>query len=227
MHDAAHMKARRVGIDDEAGDAGAPLGRVGAREDDAVLRTIGIGDEDLGAVQDPAVVLALGPGLDGARRIAATRRLGETEEGLLLAAQRRIEVALLLVVVGLEDLRQARAAEGAVAGHVEAGAVLRHLDGQQHARHDVDVGAAVLLRNIDAEQAHRLGLLDQPGMVGWVQFRRIRVELGLERNDLLADKAADLVDQQLLFFARFEIHGSLSGRAQSSQRRRVLGVVGR
>jgi hypothetical protein len=101
------MEARRVGIDDEAGDAGAALGGVGAGEHDAVLRAVGAGDEELGAVQHPAIVLALGLGLDGARGIAAARRLGQAEERLLLAAQGRIEVALLLVLVGLEDLRQA------------------------------------------------------------------------------------------------------------------------
>jgi hypothetical protein len=84
-----------------------PLRGVGAGEDDAVLRAVGAGDEELGAVQHPAVVLALGPGLDGARRIAAARRLGQAEERLLLAAQGRIEVALLLVLVSLEDLREA------------------------------------------------------------------------------------------------------------------------
>ena len=151
MHDASYVKARRIGIDQEAGDAGAPLGSIGAGEDDAVLCAVGIGDEDLGAVQYPAVVFALGLGLDGARRIAAARWFGEAEERLLFAAQRRIEVALLLVFVGLEDLRQARAAESAVAGHVETGTVLGHLDGQQDARHDVDVGSAVFLRYVDPE----------------------------------------------------------------------------
>src|SRR5476649_564607 len=116
VNDPAHMETRGVRIDDEAGDAATALAGIGARKDDAVLRPVGIGDEDLGAVQHPAIVLALGLGLDRARRIAAARRLGEAEERLFLAAQGRIEVALLLVFVGLEDLRQARAAEGAVAG---------------------------------------------------------------------------------------------------------------
>ena len=206
VHDTTDMEARRVGIDDEAGDAGAALRGVGAGKDDAVLRAVGIGDKDLGAVQHPAIVLAFGLGLDGARRVAAARRFGEAEERLLLAAQGRIEIALLLVVVGLEDLRQARTAERAVAGHVEAGAVLRHLDGEQGAGHDVDVRAAELLGNVDPEQAHRLGLLDQPRMVLRRQFRGIGVELGLERNDLLPHIAPDLVDQHLLLGVRFEIH---------------------
>ena len=105
-----------------------PLRGVGAGEDDAEVGAVGAGDEDLGAVDHPAVAVALGLGLDGARRIAAARRLGQAEEAALLAAQHREEVALLLVLVGLEELRQARAAERAVAGRVEPGAMLRHLD---------------------------------------------------------------------------------------------------
>src|SRR4029078_6408816 len=111
VHDAPHMEAWRAGIDDEAGDAGAALGGVGAGKDDAVLGAVGAGNEDLGPVQHPAIVLALGPGVDAPRRSAAARRLGQPEERLLLAAQGRIEVALLLVLVGFEDLGEARAAE--------------------------------------------------------------------------------------------------------------------
>jgi len=84
--------------------------------------------------------------------------------------------------------------------------MLRHLDRQQHAGHDVDVRPAVFLRDVDAEQAHRLGLLDQPLMVGRIEFRRVGIELRLERDDLLAHEAAHLVDQHLLFGAGFEIH---------------------
>ena len=90
--------------------------------------------------------------------------------------------------------------------------MLRHLDRQQHARDDVDVRPAVFLRDVDAEQAHRLGLLDQPRVVGRIELRGVGIELGLERDDLLAHEAADLVDQHLLFFARLEIHGALLRR---------------
>ncbi len=206
MHDASHMEARCLGVDDEAGDAGAALGGVGSGEHDAILRAVGAGDEDLGAVQHPAIVLALGPGLDGARRVAAARRFGQSEERLLLAAQRRIEIAHLLVFIGLEDLGEACAAERAVAGHVEPGSMLGHLDRQQDAGDDIDVGTAELLGDVDAEQAHRLGLLDKARVIGGVEFGRIGVELGLERDDLLPDIAADLVDQHLLFRVGLEIH---------------------
>ena len=85
--------------------------------------------------------------------------------------------------------------------------MLRHLDGEQHAGHDVDVGPAELLGNVDAVQAHRLGLLDQPRLVGGIELGGVGVELGLERNDLLAHVAADLVDQHLLLGVGLEIHG--------------------
>ena len=90
--------------------------------------------------------------------------------------------------------------------------MLRHLDRQQHAGHDVDVRPAILLRDVDAEQAHRLGLLDQPLVVLGFEFRGVGIEPGLERDDLLAHVAAHLVDQHLLFGAGFEIHGCLVRR---------------
>ena len=47
------------------------------------------------------------------------------EEAVLLAAQHRVEVALLLLLGRLVELGQSGIAEDAVAGCVEAGAVLR------------------------------------------------------------------------------------------------------
>ena len=44
-------------------------------------------------------------------------------------------------------------------------------------------------------------------VIGGVEFGRIGVELGLERDDLLPYIAADLVDQHLLFGVGLEIHG--------------------
>ena len=87
--------------------------------------------------------------------------------------------------------------------------MLGHLDGQQRARHDIDVRSAEFLRDVDAEQPHGLGLLDQAPVVGRIEFGRIRIHLCLERDDLFPHVATDLVDQHLLFFARLEIHGAL------------------
>ena len=89
--------------------------------------------------------------------------------------------------------------------------MLGHLDGQQHAGDDVDVGPAELLGDVDAVEAHRLGLLDQARVVGGIELGGVGIELGLERDDLLAHVAADLVDQHLLFGAGLEIHGRFLG----------------
>src|SRR6476619_7273774 len=94
------------------------------------------------------VTLLDGGGANRARRVAAAGRFGQREEGFLLTAQGGVEVALLLVLVGLVELGQARAAEGAVARRVQARAMLRHLDRQQYARDQVDRRAAVFLRNV-------------------------------------------------------------------------------
>ena len=119
---------------------------------------------------------------------------------LLLAAQHRIEVALLLVLVGLVELGQAGAAEDAVAGHVEAGAVLGHLDRQQHAGDDVDVRGRRTRRGCRGRSSPiALVFSTRRAMVLGRQLGGVGIELGLERHDLLAHEAADLVDQHLLF----------------------------
>src|SRR6185295_1412623 len=107
----------------------------------AVVGPIGAADEDLATGDAPAIAQTHRARADRTRRIAAAGRLGETEEGLLLAAQGRKEIFLLLLVIGLEELCQAGAAERAVAGHIKAAAMLRHLDRQQGAGNDIDVGA--------------------------------------------------------------------------------------
>ena len=79
-------------------------------------------------------------------------------------------------------------------------------------------GPPILLRDVDAEQAHRLGLLDQPLVVRGVELRGVGVQLRLERDDLLAHEAADLVDQHLLFVVGLEIHGALLSAGLSRPR---------
>ena len=126
---------------------------------------------------------------------------------LLLAAQRRIQIAFLLIVVGLEQLRETGTAEHAVAWRVEAGAMLRHLDRDQRTSDEIDVGATVLGRNVEPVEPHRLHLRDQtaswppPGnLVG------IGIEVELERHDLVANEPPHDVDDQLLLLGRLEVH---------------------
>ena len=99
---------------------------------------------------------------DGARGVAAAGGLGEAEEAALLAAQHGMQVALLLLLVRLEELGEARRAEHAVAGHVEAGAMLRHLHRHQRARDEIDAGAAVLGGDVEAPEAHLAHLSGEP-----------------------------------------------------------------
>ena len=209
VHDAAHVEAGRVRIDDEAGDAAATRGRVGAREDDAEVGPIGAGDEDLGAVDHPVVAVTHRLGADRARRVGAAGWLGQAEEAVLLAAQHREEVALLLIVVGLVELRQARAAEGAETGRVEPGAVLGSLDGDQRLGHDVDLGSAEFGRDAEAVQAHGLGDRYQARLILGLQARCVGIELGLERPDLLPHEPPHLIDDLGLLRGEFKVHASL------------------
>ena len=156
VHDAAHVEALRVGVDDEAGDAAAALLGIGAREHQAEVRRVSAPEMN---TLEPLMIQSLpslhGARADGARGIAAARRLGEPEEAALLAAQHRMQVALLLLLGGLVELGEARRAEHAVAGRVEAGAMLGHLDRHQRARDEIDAGAAVLGGDVEAPEAHR------------------------------------------------------------------------
>ncbi len=136
--------------------------------------------------------------------------LGEAEEHFLLAAQGRVEPFFPLFIVRLEHLRQPRAAEGVVAGCVEAGPVLAHLDGDQRAGDDVDVRPPELRRNVEPEQAHFLGLGGQAGEIVRVQLVRVRVELVFQRPDFVAHVAAHLVDDHFLFFGEGEVHRGVS-----------------
>ncbi len=161
-------------------------------------------------------------GADGASGIGAAGGLGEAEEGFLLAAQHRVEVGLLLLGRRLVELGEAGGAEDAVAGHVEAGAMLAHLDGEQNAGRHVDAGAAELGRNVEAVEAHRLDLGDEALAVLGRQLAGVGIELVLKRHDLLAHETADLGDDGFLLFRGLEVHcgdscGAMSERAEAAE----------
>ena len=206
---AAHVEPGRVGIDYEAGDAAAALRGIGAGEDDAEVGPIGAGDEDLRAGDQPVIAVADRPGADRPRRVGAARGFGKAEEAALFTAQHREQVALLLIVVGLVELRQARAAEGAEARRIESGAMLRGFDGDQGLGDDVDVRTAEFWRNSQAIKSHPADDLDQPRLIIRLESGRVRVELGFQWDHLLAHETAHLVDDQGLLWAHFEVHGVL------------------
>src|SRR5213083_683122 len=65
-----------------------------------------------------------------------------------------MEVALLLLLGGLVELGEAGRSEHAVAGRVEASAMLRHLHRHERAGDQIDAGAAVLGWNVEAPETH-------------------------------------------------------------------------
>jgi hypothetical protein len=83
VHDAAHVEALRVGVDDEAGDAAAALLGVGAGEHEAEVGPVRAGDEHLGAVDDPVAAVLDCARSDGTCGIAAARGLANVKEAAL------------------------------------------------------------------------------------------------------------------------------------------------
>src|SRR5206468_1534651 len=139
-------EAGRALVDDEAADPLASLRGVGADEDHAPLGLVDVGDERLGAVEDPAIAALDTAALDRARRIGAAARLGDSEEGVEAVPQRGHGVLLDLLPGASVDHGRRVAAEDAAARIVEPHALLRHLR-EDHAHAEaVDPPTAVLLR---------------------------------------------------------------------------------
>ena len=193
--DVLRGEPRRAGLDDEARDAGAAPVLAGARPHEAPAGVVSVGDEDLAAVEHPAVAAPLGARLDGAGRVGAARRLGDGEERPPALAHRRLRVLLDLLLGARPDRRWRVAAEHAAAHVVESHPVLRHL--LQHDRHAerVEPAAAVLFGRAQRPQAGRLRPGGQPLVVLLGKAGRVGIEPLLERNDLLADEATDLLAQ--------------------------------
>ena len=84
--------------------------------------------------------------------------------------------------------------------------MLTHFDGEQCPRHEVDIRTAVGNRNVEAIQTHGLGMFNEASLVGGLQFICIRIQIQLERNDLLMHKLAHEINQLLLFRTEREIH---------------------
>lgn len=102
MNDPSNVETGGVSVDDEACDAVAALRLVGSSERDPEVGAIGPADEVFRTVENPPIAVSMSGRLDRARGVASACRLGQCEEALLLAAERREEVPLLLVVGGLE-----------------------------------------------------------------------------------------------------------------------------
>ena len=97
---------------------------------------------------------------------------------------------------------------------VEAGAMLAHLDRQQHARRHVDAGAAEFRGDVEAVEAHAFDLGDEARVLLARQLGGVGIELVLERHDLLAHEAAHLGDDSSLLFGRLEVHGRVPANGE-------------
>ncbi len=121
---------------------------VGAGQAHRVVARHRCGAPDLGAVEDPLVAVAIGPG-DAPGEIGAAGRLRQELHPLVIAAQERGEVHGLLLVRSVVDEGRAEDAE---VGDVE---VDRHLVGQRLLGEgalvlDAEPEPAVLMREADA-----------------------------------------------------------------------------
>ena len=191
-------------VDGEAGRAGghedgADLRRavvVGARaggdRDDRREVAAGVGDERLGAVDDPVVAVAGGAGAGGTG-VGAAAGLGQPERRERTAGDEvGQEARLLLLAPEAEDRVDAEADPGAerdADGLVDAAELLDRDD----ERHEVAVGAAVLLRNDETEEAEVAHLRDEVGreVAVAVPLRDVRRDLRL--GELAHDRAEVLV----------------------------------
>src|SRR5262249_57066083 len=88
--------------------------------------------------------------------------------------------------------------------------VLAALNGNEAARHQIDVWSTKLGWGVQAIQPHSLGLCYQAIIVLWRQFVGIRIEVLLQGHDLLADELADHLNNHFLFFGQGNIHGTSS-----------------
>src|SRR5438132_3898997 len=193
--DRARREARRPLLDDEAGDPLAALRAIGADEDDAPLRLVGVGDEHLRPVPHPVVAALLPAALDRAGGIGAAARLGDREEGVIPLAQRRRRVARDLRLRPAPDHGRWVAPEDATPGVVEAHAVLGHFL-EEHAHGEgAEAAAAWLLGRAETPEPGRLGLAHEPAVILVGQLGRVGIDALLDGNDLVADEAPHLLAQ--------------------------------
>ena len=179
-----------------AGDGGDrdAAGDVGAR----------VGDELLGAVDDPLVAVELGPGL-GVAGIGSGFGFGQAEGGELLAGG-QVGHPLVLLLVGAPVVDRG-GAERDVGGH---GDRHRRVDpGQLFHREcvgeDVAAAAAVLLGEGDAHQAEIAELLDD--LVGEGLGA---VQLFGDGRDLAHGEITDCLPEQALLVSQIKVHAPRS-----------------
>src|SRR6476620_7584123 len=150
------------------------------------VRAATVGDERLGAVDDPVVPVPHGGGLQ-VGEVGTAAGLGHADAGEQLAGAELREPALLLLVGGeVHEVRRDDVgvdADAARQGHVDLGQLL----GEHRVEAVVvGLGAAVLLGDLQAEEALRAG--GQPELAGQAVVAGVVVEV---RNDLAVQELLD------------------------------------
>ena len=201
------LRPGRVLADDEGGLAAGAERRVDGGDDDVDVGDAAVGDEDLGAVEDPLVAVALGGRLQ-ALHVGAGLRLGDrvgAELDLLAAAEALGNpLADLLGGAGRGDARRGEAGAGDRQG--DAGAAPVELLGRDHLHLALLVGGGAL-DALEAAEALLARLLDHlPGDA------LLFVVLAGGGPDHLAGEGPAALLVLLLLVVQCEIHGSLLGR---------------
>jgi hypothetical protein len=169
-----------------------------------VTRDVGarVGDELLGAVDHPAVVVELGARADVAR-VGARLGLGQAEGAELLA---RAEVGhqALLLLLGAEQVDRLRAERGVRAHRDRHGGVhARELLDRQRVGERVAPSAAVFLRERDPHQPE----LPELGH-DLVREALLAVELLRDGLHLALGEVADGAADQLVVVGEVEVHAT-------------------
>ena len=187
---------------------------VGLRVDRVPVGVLAVGDEALGAVDDPLVAL-LGGGRLHPRDVGAGVGLGEAEAGELRRLGEHAQVLLLDLVAAAEGDRRRGEAVGGERG-ADAGAAPSELLLDQTARQVVEARAAVLLGRVGVHQADLPGLLDD--LLGPGAFL---VELPGDLAHLLLGEVVRHLPQVLLLVGKCEVNHRGSLLVSRGQGRRL------
>ena len=173
---------------------------VGDSDDDKDISETGVGDEDLGAIQDPAVILFLGNGLL-TLCIGTSARLGQAESAQPLAAAELGQVLCLLlrgtVLINRSSTQAGVSGDDDTGGATDLAQLLHcHDVGQHIAACTADRGGEV-----NAHHAQLAHLLD--GLFGEVLFCINLLSQGL---DFVFSKLAVHLLHHLLLLGQSKIH---------------------
>ncbi|OPZ80478.1 MAG: hypothetical protein BWY77_01058 [bacterium ADurb.Bin431] len=169
----AEDQSRRPLLDEEGGGAAGPARGIGGGDDGVIAGYPPVGDKMLGAVEDVAVALEPGGGLDRPR-VRSCLRFGQTESGQPLPGSQHGKVpALLFIGTGNQEGKGAEGRAGQGQGDAAAGS--GELFGDQGHLCDAASHPFILLRNPEAEKVHARHLADDgPGELGTPVIFRCR-----------------------------------------------------